>query len=117
MANDMNQGPKNQEDEIGEGNRDADRRYREGTEEYVKSGRPDPAGREAQRAVDDERERRDLEDAERRARQGSSQSGSKNAGQGSSQSGSKSAGSSSSDRDSGRSSGGGQRGSNGGKRY
>jgi len=105
MANDNKQGQGNKEDEIGEGNQQADRRYREDTEEYVKSGRPDPAGREAQRSMDDERERRDLEDAERRARQGSSQPASKNAGP------------SSSDRGSGGSGGGGQRGSNGGKRY
>ena len=104
MANDNKQGQGNKEDQIGEGNQEADRRYRQDTEEYVKSGRPDPAGREAQRSMDDERERRDLEDAERRARQGSSQPGSKNAAP------------SSSDRGSGGSSGSGQRGSNGGKR-
>lgn len=71
MANDGDPGQKNnKEDEIGEGNHDADRRYREATEEYVKSGRPDPAGREAQRSMDDDRERRELEEAERRARTG-----------------------------------------------
>jgi hypothetical protein len=48
--------------------------------------------------MDDERERRDLEDAERRARQGSPQPGSKDAGSGS-------------DR------GGSSRGSNGGRRF
>jgi hypothetical protein len=81
MAND-NQNPgknsqsqNNNKEEVGEGNREADRRYRDATEEYVKSGRPDAAGREAQRSVDDDRERRDLEDAERRARQGSPQPG------------------------------------------
>jgi len=116
MANDNKQGQGNKEDQIGEGNQQADRRYRDDTEEYVKSGRPDPAGREAQRSMDDESERWDLEDAERRARQASSQSGSKNAGQGSSQSGGKNAGQSS-DGDSDRSSGGGQRGSSGGKRF
>ena len=72
-------GQKNKEDEAGEGNRDADRRYRDATEEYVKSGRPDPAGREAQRSMDDDRQRRDLEEAERRARPGSPQPGSKDA--------------------------------------
>lgn len=76
MPNQKNPGQKNnKEDETGEGNRDADRRYREATEEYVKSGRPEPAGREAQRSMDDDRERRDLEEAERRARQGSPQPG------------------------------------------
>ncbi len=98
MGNDKNQGQRNkEEEEMGEGNRDADRRYREDTEEYVKSGRPDSAGREAQRSMDAERQRRDLEDAERRARQGSPQPGSKDARPWS-------------DR------GGGSRGSNGGKR-
>jgi hypothetical protein len=93
MANDKdNQGPKKKEDEIGEGNHDADRRYRDATEEYVKSGRPDPAGREAQRSMDDERERRDLEEAERRARQGSPHPGSKDARPSSDRDASKSAG-------------------------
>ncbi len=105
MANDnKNPGQRNMEDEVGEGNRDADRRYREATEEYVKSGRPDSAGREAQRSMDDDRERRDLEEAERRARHGSPQPGSKDARP------------SSSDRDSSRSSGS-PRGPNSGKRY
>ena len=44
MPNQKNPEQKNKEDEVGEGNRDADRRYRDATEEYVKSGRPDPAG-------------------------------------------------------------------------
>ncbi len=79
MPNDKNPGQKNKEDEMGEGNHDADRRYRDATEEYVKSGRPDPAGREAQRSMDDDRQRRDLEDAERRARSGSPQPGGKDA--------------------------------------
>ena len=79
MPNDKKTGQNNKEDEVGEGNHDADRRYREATEEYVKSGRPDPAGREAQRSMDDDRERRDLEEAERRARDGSPQPGGKGA--------------------------------------
>lgn len=79
MPNDKNPGQKNKDDEVGEGNHDADRRYRDATEEYVKSGRPDPAGREAQRSIDDERQRRDLEEAERRARSGSPQPGGKDA--------------------------------------
>ena len=105
MANDnKNPGPKNKEDEMGEGNRDADRRYRDATEEYVKSGRPDPAGREAQRSMDDDRERRDLEEAERRARTGSPQPGGKDARP-------------SSERDAGKSAGNNPRGPSGGKRY
>lgn len=103
MPNDNNPGQKNKEDQMGEGNQDADRRYREKTEEYVKSGRPDPAGREAQRSMDDDRQRRDLEEAERRARSGSSQPGGKDARP-------------SSDRDSGQG-GSGSRGSSGGKRF
>jgi hypothetical protein len=68
--NDQEQeGKRDDRDEIGEGNRDADRRYRTATEDYVKSGRPDAAGKEARRALDDESERRELEAAERRARQ------------------------------------------------
>jgi hypothetical protein len=63
------QGQENDRDGVGEGNHDADRRYRNATEEYVKSGRPDAAGKEAERAIDDETERRELEAAERRARQ------------------------------------------------
>ncbi len=65
-----NQGQDNNRDEIGEGNHDADRRYRNAAEEYVKSGRPDAAGKEARRALDEESERREMEAAERRARQG-----------------------------------------------
>ena len=50
MADNDNQGNQKQEaagndDEVGEGNRDADRRYRDATQEYVKSGRPDAAGK------------------------------------------------------------------------
>ena len=42
MANDNKQGQGNKEDEIGEGNQQADRRYREDTEEYVKWAVPIP---------------------------------------------------------------------------
>ena len=70
----------------------------------MKSGRPDPAGREAQRSMDDDRERRDLEEAERRARTGSPQPGSKDARP-------------SSDRDAGKSAGNNPSGPSGGKRY
>jgi hypothetical protein len=67
-ANDDNRPEGTKPDEIGEGNRDADRRYRKATEEYVKSGRSDSAGKEARRAVDDEAQREDLKEAERRGR-------------------------------------------------
>jgi hypothetical protein len=51
--------------EMGEGNRQADRQYRDDVKKYVDSGRPDEAGKEAQRAVDDDKQRPDLENAER----------------------------------------------------
>jgi hypothetical protein len=51
-------------DEQGEGNRDADRRYREATERYAKSGAVEPAAKEARRAVDDPEQRDDLKKAE-----------------------------------------------------
>jgi hypothetical protein len=49
----------------GEGNRQADRRYRDATEKFVAGGGVEPAADEARRAVDDEDERRDLDAAER----------------------------------------------------
>jgi hypothetical protein len=55
-------------DEVGEGNRDADRRYREATERYAKSGAVEPAAKEARRAIDDDREREELKKAEDQAR-------------------------------------------------
>jgi hypothetical protein len=48
----------------GEGNRAADRRYREATEKFVAEGRVQPAADEARRAMDDEDERKELERAE-----------------------------------------------------
>jgi hypothetical protein len=63
MANDEKKAP--EADEPGEGNRAADRRYREATERFVKEGNVDEAAAEARRAVDDPDERRDLEQAER----------------------------------------------------
>jgi hypothetical protein len=56
------------EDEVGEGNHDADRRYREATEKYVKSGAVEPAAKEARRAMDDPGQREDLKKAEDEAR-------------------------------------------------
>jgi hypothetical protein len=55
-------------DEIGEGNHDADRRYREATERFVKSGAVEPAAQEARRAVEDPTEGEDLKKAEDEAR-------------------------------------------------
>jgi hypothetical protein len=48
----------------GEGNRAADRRYREATEKYVAEGKVQHAADEARRAMDDEGEREELQRAE-----------------------------------------------------
>ncbi|HEX2660787.1 MAG TPA: hypothetical protein VHU40_21045 [Polyangia bacterium] len=55
-------------EEIGEGNQAADRRYRKATETFIAEGKVDAAAREAQRAVEDEGERRELERAEEKGR-------------------------------------------------
>ena len=52
-------------DEPGEGNREADRRYREATRKFVDSGAVEPAAKEARRAVDDPAEREELKEAEK----------------------------------------------------
>ena len=52
-------------DEVGEGNRGADRRYRDATKKFVDSGAVEPAAKEARRAVDDPAEREDLKEAEK----------------------------------------------------
>jgi hypothetical protein len=52
-------------EDIGEGNREADRHYREATERFVKEGKVDAGADEARRALDDPAERRDLEEAEK----------------------------------------------------
>lgn len=51
-------------DEPGEGNREADRRYREATRKFVDSGAVEPAAKEARRAIDDPAEREELNEAE-----------------------------------------------------
>jgi hypothetical protein len=45
---------KNQSKNEGEGNKTADRHYREGVRRHVESGASEPAAEEAQRAVDSE---------------------------------------------------------------
>ena len=55
-------------EEIGEGNHAADRRYREATEKFIAEGKVPAAAREAQRAVENEREARELRRAEERGR-------------------------------------------------
>jgi|GEM_PF-2346690 hypothetical protein len=52
------------DEDAGEGNRTADRHYREATERYVADGKVDHAAKEAERALDNEGERRELERAE-----------------------------------------------------
>jgi len=52
------------DEDAGEGNRTADRHYREATERYVADGKVDHAAREAERALGDEAERREMERAE-----------------------------------------------------
>jgi hypothetical protein len=51
-------------DEPGEGNREADRRYRDSTRKFVESGAVEPAAKEARRAIDDPQEREELKEAE-----------------------------------------------------
>jgi hypothetical protein len=60
-------------EEIGEGNHAADRRYREATEKFIADGKVDGAAREAQRAIEDEREGRELKRAEESAKKGATE--------------------------------------------
>jgi hypothetical protein len=51
----MSEAPTNDQSKTkneGEGNRTADRQYREGVRRHVESGAPEPAAEEAQRALD-----------------------------------------------------------------
>lgn len=52
--------PKNQ----GEGNREADRKYRQAASEHARSGRSEGAAREAEEALEDKEESEELERAE-----------------------------------------------------
>jgi hypothetical protein len=63
MGNDNER--RNGGEEPGEGNGEADRQYREATKRFIDSGKVGPAADEARRALDDERERKELEEAER----------------------------------------------------
>lgn len=56
------------DDPVGEGNQAADRRYREATRQYIAEGKVARAADEASRALDDEKEREELERAEREGR-------------------------------------------------
>jgi len=48
----------------GEGNREADRKYRNAATDHAQSGRSEPAARVAEEALDDEDEAAELEQAE-----------------------------------------------------
>jgi hypothetical protein len=49
----MTDSPRNEQTKNeGEGNRSADRRYREGVRQHVESGAPEAAGEEAERALE-----------------------------------------------------------------
>ena len=48
----------------GEGNREADRKYRDAASEHARSGRSEPAAREAEEALEDEDEAGELDRAE-----------------------------------------------------
>jgi hypothetical protein len=66
----MNQSPTNdQSKNEGEGNRTADRRYREGVRRHVQSGASEPAADEAERALEGD-EADDLRKAEEAAKAG-----------------------------------------------
>jgi hypothetical protein len=59
---------KNETPEVGEGNHEADRRYRDATERFIAEGKVEPAAAEAVRAVNDKDERRVLKQAEEAGR-------------------------------------------------
>ena len=66
----MAESPKNdQTKNEGEGNRSADRRYREGVRSHVESGASEPAAEEAERALDS-KEGDELRDAAEEGRAG-----------------------------------------------
>ena len=62
--------------ERGEGNKTADREYRQGTEAFVKSGRVEEKAQKAAEALDSD-EGKELRDAEAKGRQGKPKSPSK----------------------------------------
>jgi hypothetical protein len=55
-------------EEPGEGNRYADKEYRDSTKRFLDRGGVEPAAKDAQRAMEDAGEREDLEQAERTGR-------------------------------------------------
>jgi len=56
------------ESDPGEGNRAADRRYRDATKRFIDEGKVEPAADEAREAVEDEAQRAELERAEEAGR-------------------------------------------------
>lgn len=52
----------------GEGNRFADKQYRDATKRFIEQGGVEPAAKEAERSMEDPRQREELERAERTGR-------------------------------------------------
>ena len=63
-----NDGKSFEDEEKGEGNRAADKQYRERTERFIKQGGVEPAADEARRAMKDDEQREELERAEETGR-------------------------------------------------
>jgi hypothetical protein len=56
--------PAGSNEEPGEGNHEADRRYRDATKRFIDEGKVEPAAKNARHAIDDDKERAELEKAE-----------------------------------------------------
>lgn len=63
MPEDRKDGQSNEQP--GEGNREADRQYRESTKRFIDKGGVEPAAKDARRAVEDAEQRQGLDEAER----------------------------------------------------
>ena len=62
--------PRRAEANQGEGNRTADREYREGLKKHLETHDVDAEAKEAEKALDDPKQRKELEEAEAAARKG-----------------------------------------------
>ena len=58
------------EDNEGEGNKTADRNYRQGIKQHLKKGNTEQEAKDAANALDDEDQKQELEDAEEAGRKG-----------------------------------------------
>jgi hypothetical protein len=67
----VNDAPNNEQKNEGEGNRTADRQYREGVRRHVESGAPEAAAAEAERALEGA-EAEELREAEEKGKAGGS---------------------------------------------